>query len=146
MRASRRMSECIQVARRFMHPVRIGVAVSFVMAFRLGAFPSLAAADQLTRLQIIPARKLETRGDLRHRSPLSARARVHEFAGMGPCEAGYCWAPGEPVIAVGPNHVVQTVNTAATVYDKSTGSLLSEFDFETFWGPGTMFCVDPRAI
>ena len=51
---------------------------------------------------------------------------VHQFAGMGPCEAGFCWAPGEPVIAVGPNHVVQTVNAAATVYDKSTGAFLVE--------------------
>jgi hypothetical protein len=73
------------------------------------------------------------------------RGHVHEFAGMGPCEAGWCYTPGEPVIAVGPSDVVETVNEAATVYDKA-GTQLAELDFATFWGPQTQFCTDPRAL
>jgi hypothetical protein len=108
--------------------------------------PSLAAANQSTPPRIVPERKSEGPGDQRPKARLSIPGGVHQFAGMGPCEAGFCWAPGEPVIAVGPSHIVQTVNAAATVYEKSTGNLLAEFDFGTFWGPSTTFCVDPRVI
>jgi hypothetical protein len=76
---------------------------------------------------------------------LSAPSGVSEFPGMGPCLGGLCFAPGEPVIAVGPNDVLQTVNAAATVYSK-TGTSRAEFDFSSFWGAQTTYCVDPRAL
>ena len=65
---------------------------------------------------------------------------------MGPCEAGSCWTPGEPVIAVGPTDIVETVNAAATIYSKTTGSQLTQLSFATFWGAATTSCVDPRAL
>jgi hypothetical protein len=66
---------------------------------------------------------------------------------MGPFEAGHFYTPGEPVIAVGPTDIVETVNEAAAVYDKATGTLLAEFDFASFWGTDTHhFCTDPRAL
>ena len=78
---------------------------------------------------------------------LGHRRHPFEFPAEGPCQGGFCWTPGEPVIAVGPTDILETVNTAATVYDKSTGTKLAEFDFGTFWdGSGTMSCVDPRAL
>jgi hypothetical protein len=76
----------------------------------------------------------------------ACRCPVPSFAGMGPCEVGLCWTPGEPVVAVGPSHVVQTVNAAAAVYNKLTGVKLTELDFGTFWGADTVYCVDPRAL
>jgi hypothetical protein len=68
-----------------------------------------------------------------------------EFPGMGPCLGGTCFAPGEPVIAVGQRYVLETVNSAATVYRKS-GAEVAQFPFSSFWGAGTTLCVDPRAL
>jgi hypothetical protein len=48
------------------------------------------------------------------------------------------------VVAVGPSDVLETVNAAATVYDKTTGTKLDEFDFAAFFG--TTSCGDPRAL
>jgi hypothetical protein len=76
---------------------------------------------------------------------LATRAAPIEFFGHGACDVRFCWSPGEPVIAVGPTDIVQTVNTAATVYSK-TGTQLAVLNFETFWGAGTSECVDPRAL
>ncbi len=76
---------------------------------------------------------------------LSAPGGVTEFAGMGSCEAGFCYTPGEPVVAVGPSDVVETVNDAAVVYSK-TGTKLAEFDFGNFWGVANDNCGDPRAL
>ena len=81
------------------------------------------------------------------RPTLRHRHHPFEFPAQGPCQDAFCWTPGEPVIAVGPTDILETVNTAATVYDKSTGTKLAEFDFDMFWdGSGTMSCVDPRAL
>ena len=74
------------------------------------------------------------------------------FQGLGSSEdyngEFYFYTPGEPVVAVGPSDIVETVNDAAAVYDKS-GNKLKEFDFGTFWG-GTdanpTQCTDPRAL
>ncbi len=76
----------------------------------------------------------------------------HEFAGLGSTEqygsVFYSYTPGEPVLAVGPSDVVETVNEAAGVFDKN-GNRLTELDFGTFWG-GTIAnptqCTDPRAL
>ncbi|HXB65114.1 MAG TPA: fibronectin type III domain-containing protein [Solirubrobacteraceae bacterium] len=75
--------------------------------------------------------------------PLGA---LTEFPGWGPCDpSGFCWGPGEPVVAVGPNDVLETVNTVATVYSKS-GTQLAQFDFSDFFGPKEISCGDPRAL
>ena len=85
-------------------------------------------------------------------SPTSPAAAVQSlgaltgFAGWGPCDpSGLCWGPGEPVVAVGPNDVLETVNTVATVYNKS-GTQLAQFDFSNFFGPKEISCGDPRAL
>jgi hypothetical protein len=60
---------------------------------------------------------------------------IKQFPGEVPCLGGICSSPGEPVIAVGSKDILQTSNTAATVYSK-TGEKLAEFDFyKSFWGP-----------
>lgn len=75
--------------------------------------------------------------------PLSTLA---EFPGWGPCDpSGFCWDAGEPVLAVGPSDVLETVNTVATVYSKS-GMQLAQFDFSDFFGPKEISCGDPRAL
>jgi hypothetical protein len=76
---------------------------------------------------------------------LSPPAPISEFPGTGPCDVVFCWAPGDPSIAVGPSDVVQTVNTVAAVYSKA-GTQLAKFDFSTFWGGSTPECVDPRTL
>jgi hypothetical protein len=95
-----------------------------------------------------------------HRTTVAPAAPRHlvqpsqgpEFAGLGSTEqygsVFYSYTPGEPVLAVGPSDVVETVNEAAGVFDKN-GNKLAEIDFGTFWG-GTISqptqCTDPRAL
>jgi hypothetical protein len=68
------------------------------------------------------------------------------FPGWEPCDpSGFCWDAGEPVVAVGPSDVLETVNTVATVYSKS-GTKLAQFDFSDFFGPKEISCGDPRAL
>jgi hypothetical protein len=51
------------------------------------------------------------------------------------------------VVAVGPKDIVETVNTEAAVYDKTTHAQLALYHFESFWTGGTTDeCGDPRAI
>jgi hypothetical protein len=70
-----------------------------------------------------------------------------QYSGLGSCGLTYCWLSGEPVVAVGPTDLVETVNTQAAVYDKATGTQLALYHFESFWTGGTTEqCVDPRAI
>jgi hypothetical protein len=44
------------------------------------------------------------------------------FAGM----VNTGWAPPDPSVAVGPNHVLESVNESYAIYNKSTGALLSK--------------------
>jgi hypothetical protein len=64
------------------------------------------------------------------------------------CAGGNGWAPGEPSIAVGGAHVVETVNSSLTVYAKSNNSLTEVFhqDLTSFFGGGPIACIDPRVI
>ena len=72
---------------------------------------------------------------------------ANQYAGLTSCGLTYCWGAGEPVVAVGPTDVVETVNTQAAVYNKKTGAQLALYHFESFWNGGTTDeCVDPRAI
>ena len=69
-----------------------------------------------------------------------------QFPGVGTLRRLALLGPGEPVVEVGPTTVLQTVNTAATVYDKASGTKLAQFDFTVWWGAQTTECVDPRAL
>jgi Fibronectin type III domain len=70
-----------------------------------------------------------------------------EFPALGSCGLSFCWAPGEPVVAVGPTDLLETVNTQAAVYSKATSAQLALYPFESFWAGGNSEqCVDPRAI
>jgi hypothetical protein len=105
-----------------------------------------ARADAVSPLsRTVPSHIRQPGGLLPAAPQLSVPSGASEFPGMGPCLGGICFTPGEPVIAVGPNDVVQTVNAAATVYTK-TGSTRAEFDFNSFWGAETTYCVDPRTL
>jgi hypothetical protein len=57
------------------------------------------------------------------------------------------WFPPDPTIAVGPNHVVETVNATLAFYDKS-GTLQFSQDAGTFFAPvkQTTFQFDPRVV
>jgi hypothetical protein len=75
-----------------------------------------------------------------------AQGALTEFTGWGPCDpSGFCWDAGEPDIAVGPNNVLETTNTVATVFSK-TGTKLAQYDFSEFFGPKEISCGDPRAL
>ncbi len=45
------------------------------------------------------------------------------------------WAPSDANLAVGPNHIVQTVNVRLAVYSKSGALLSGPTNFTTFFGP-----------
>jgi hypothetical protein len=55
--------------------------------------------------------------------------------------------PPDTIIAAGPAHVVEAVNTSLTVYDKGTGALLFQQKFNQFFAPAgvglTAFLSDP---
>lgn len=76
--------------------------------------------------------------------------------GLGPCKsfsgATYTgWDPPDPQIAVGPNHIVEVVNSAISVFDKNTGNLLLSASAQ-FWfagvqpAPPSTFIYDPKVI
>lgn len=63
------------------------------------------------------------------------------------------WRPPDPTLAVGPNHVVVTVNSKVSFFDKNTGNLLFEKwlgnqQSDGFFVPvGALgFCFDPKVI
>jgi hypothetical protein len=131
--------------------VLASVVLGALVVTVIAVAPAGAAAEtdppptRAALIRTVPTRVPQPRGFLAPAPSLSPPLGVSEFPGMGPCQGGFCYTPGEPVIAVGPSDVVQTVNAAATVYSK-TGTLLAEFDFSSFWGADTSNCVDPRAL
>ena len=55
-------------------------------------------------------------------------------------------SPADPNIAVGPTYIVETINTAMSVYTKS-GTETSHTEFSDLFAPATnVFCADPRVI
>ncbi len=58
--------------------------------------------------------------------------------------------PPDPTIAVGPDEVVETVNSAIGIFDKATGALLADMSlgFGGFFGPvgATGMVFDPRCL
>jgi hypothetical protein len=96
--------------------------------------------------RVFPQRIRKAPGTVVPAATIAAPGAVPEFPGWGPCDpSGFCWDPGEPVIAVGPTDVLETVNTVATVYSK-TGTELAQHDFSEFFGPKEISCGDPRAL
>ncbi|MGD9801765.1 MAG: hypothetical protein AB7V02_14330, partial [Parvularculaceae bacterium] len=41
--------------------------------------------------------------------------------------------PPDPVMAVGPNHIVEMINLVTSVYDKNGGTLIAPFDIGALW-------------
>lgn len=54
------------------------------------------------------------------------------FAGLAQTE----WSPPDPTLAVGPNHIVETVNAAIAFYDKDTGAQTFSVHLGTPGSPG----------
>ncbi len=136
------MGSKLQRTASILTPVAL-VLIALTPPVAAGASEAVPTAVALTQTTV-PTRIPRPPGYVAPVQPLSP-GPAGEFPGMGSCDALFCWAPGEPVIAVGPSDVVQTVNTAAAVYSK-TGTQLATFDFETFWGASTTECVDPRTL
>jgi hypothetical protein len=67
------------------------------------------------------------------------------FDGMSSDGNGCNCTPPDTDVAVGPAHVVETVNTALAVYDKATGALRSRQEMTTFFAPlgGVLRLSDP---
>lgn len=75
---------------------------------------------------------------------LPAVSLLRTFAGMTSV-AGGGYEPPDTVLAVGPNHVVEAVNSAVAIYTKA-GALVSTQPFSTFFGvPANAFVFDPVA-
>jgi hypothetical protein len=64
------------------------------------------------------------------------------FDGISSAESFCGCEPPDTIGDVGPNHYVETTNTAIKVFDKSGGTLLASVSFDTFFGPlgGTTPC------
>jgi hypothetical protein len=62
-----------------------------------------------------------------------------QWEGMGEGYPGFqvTALPPDPNIAVGPNHIVQWVNNAFVVFDKSGGQVIAPVSDDTFWGAST---------
>jgi len=70
-----------------------------------------------------------------------------QIPGQTCCASGNGWSPGEPSIAVSSNQVVETVNSSVTVYAKAgSQAQLWHSDLTSFFGGGSIACVDPRVI
>ena len=54
--------------------------------------------------------------------------------------------PPDPEIAVGPNHVIVTVNSAFQIYDKSGNTVVAETDFDNFFSGVCTGTFDPNAL
>ena len=127
--------------------MRVRIATAAILCALLAAAGTAGAAPPAGLGHRLPPPQRERASAHATAPALHVSHHPFEFPGEGPCQDGFCWTPGEPVIAVGPTDILETVNTAATVYDKSTGTKLAEFDFDSFWnGSGTTNCVDPRAL
>ena len=59
------------------------------------------------------------------------------FAGLNFSQDGNGWPP-DTTGDIGPNHYIQTVNTAIGIFDKTNGARLASFSYDTFFnGTGT---------
>ena len=67
---------------------------------------------------------------------------IGSFEGLGAGYPGFSitGVPPDPNLAVGPNHIVQWVNNAFVVFDKSGAPLINPVDDDTFWGGLSSTC------
>lgn len=122
----------------------VGLTVAMLTATAGLAFGQESLGESPGR--VFPQRIRRSPGTFVPAATTAAPVAGTEFPGWGPCDpSGFCWDPGEPVIAVGPTDVLETVNTVATVYSK-TGTQLAQHDFSEFFGPKEISCGDPRAL
>jgi hypothetical protein len=81
-------------------------------------------------------------------SSTSGRVTKGHLLAQACCGGGNGWSPGEPSIAVGKAHILETVNSSLTVYSKDPRSVteLLHADLTSFFGGGPIACIDPRVI
>jgi len=72
-------------------------------------------------------------------STAAAAQTLAQWEGLGAGYPGYTVTavPPDPNMAVGPNHIVQWVNNAFVVFDKSGRQVISPVSDGTFWGNST---------
>jgi hypothetical protein len=86
-------------------------------------------------------------------TPLAPGDILRSFAG----QASSGWRPPDPVLAVGPRHVVEVVNSGFTIFTKDGGLERAYTDLETFFTPirnstpipctaANCFVFDPRIL
>jgi len=128
---------------------RTACAISFLVLAALAALTALggqALGARPQRAGTAPSRIRVSRSDGAPAARIQPPGALTEFPGWGPCDpSGFCWDAGEPVVAVGPSYILETVNTVATVFSKS-GTQLAQYDFAEFFGPKGISCGDPRAL
>jgi len=125
---------------------RIAAAISFLAIAALTALGGQALGARAHRAGTAPSRIRVSPADAAPAAPIQTPGALTEFPGWGPCDpSGFCWDAGEPALAVGPSYIIETVNTVATVYNKS-GTKLAQYDFSEFFGPKGISCGDPRAL
>ena len=122
------------------------VAVSFLALVASTVLAGQALGAQPDRAGSDPSSIPVSRADTAPAAPTQPPSALSEFPGWGPCDpSGFCWDAGEPTLAVGPSYILETVNTVATVFNKS-GSKLAQYDFSEFFGPKGISCGDPRTL
>jgi len=113
--------------------------------------PQIEAAPEQPRPRIVPIHKLPIpAGQKPEDRGFSPRPRCYaSFSGIN--DTG--WIPPDPTLAVGPNHIVETVNSTVAWFDKSTGALQFAAPFDSSGSPGFFegvgagsFCFDPRCL
>ena len=113
--------------------------------------PQIETAPELPRPRIVPIHKLPIpAGQKPEDRGFSPRPRCYaSFDGIG--DTG--WIPPDPTLAVGPNHIVETVNSTVAWFDKATGALQFAAPFDSSGNPGFFegvgagsFCYDPRCL
>jgi hypothetical protein len=110
-------------------------------------FPQIASRVRPKRELEEPAGWKQGSGSL-HRAPNVTRGRApsptQNFAGLSrtdTCTGGQCGdgIPPDTNGAVGPNHYIQSVNSAYGIYNKS-GTLLASFTENALWSGAGTFC------
>lgn len=116
-----------------------------------GEFLQEQPTDQASRRDFSPEESLhdESRPPENEDStqPLAPGDLAAEFDGL----ANTGWIPPDTIMAVGPSHVVEAVNSGFAVYNKSGGQLQGYTTFDSFFSPSLPagwdgYLFDPRVI
>jgi hypothetical protein len=116
--------------------------IAHVIAKLAGRFTGRARRARRTRSFHLELQPLEDR-----RVPATVVNVGTSFAGLDFNASGGT-EPPDTSIAVGPNQVVETVNTTIAIYNKTTGALQSETPLATFFSPvgATANLFDPVVV